>query len=199
MKTMVNYIGPIDLVAYRYVIAFAFLFLVQRYQRIPFVMPPLLLSFGIAVFQTVAFQVLSQFALIQSGAGHVVLLAYTMPFWAVLFSWILLKSRPNVKQWIALGFGLLGLMLVLRPWSHLDNVGASLLGLASGASGGFGLVLSKILFDRHKPNVLNLTVWQLLMGRLLLCRWPTSFLSEKPFGSLPYMWGCFTCLCWPLA
>ncbi|MCQ9616865.1 DMT family transporter [Paenalcaligenes niemegkensis] len=58
----------------------------------------------------------------------------------------------------------MGLVLVLRPWEGLGDMGASLLALLSGASWGLGAVLSKIMFDRYKPNILNLTVWQLLLG-----------------------------------
>lgn len=46
-------------------------------------------------------------------------------------------------------------------------MGASLLALLAGVSGGLGLVLSKVMFEKYKPNVLNLTVWQLLMGALI--------------------------------
>ncbi|MCQ9616866.1 DMT family transporter [Paenalcaligenes niemegkensis] len=84
MKAMGDYIGPVDLVAARYTIAFVFLFAIQLYRRVPFLLPPFWLCVGIAAFQAVAFQVLSQFALMRGGAGHVVLLAYTMPFWTVL-------------------------------------------------------------------------------------------------------------------
>lgn len=98
MKSLVNYIGPIDLVASRYVIAFVFLLVVQIYKGIPFELPPFWLCVGIALFQTVAFQVLTQFALMRGGAGHVVLLAYTMPFWAVLFAWLLFRIKPLLKQ-----------------------------------------------------------------------------------------------------
>lgn len=167
MKSLVNYIGPIDLVASRYVIAFVFLLAVQIYKGIPFELPPFWLCVGIALFQTVAFQVLTQFALMRGGAGHVVLLAYTMPFWAVLFAWLLFRIKPLLKQGVALGFGLCGLLLVLRPWEGLGDMGASLLALLAGVSGGLGLVLSKVMFERYKPNVLNLTVWQLLMGALI--------------------------------
>ncbi|HLS43030.1 MAG TPA: DMT family transporter [Paenalcaligenes sp.] len=167
MKSLVDYIGPVDMVASRYVIAFIFLGAVQYYRKVPFVLPPFLLCAGIAIFQTVAFQVLSQFALMRGGAGHVVLLAYTMPFWAVLFSWLILGARPLSKHWWALAFGLCGLLLVIRPWEGLGNASASLLALLSGISGGFGLVLSKIMFERHQPHILNLTVWQLLMGGLI--------------------------------
>lgn len=167
MKSMTKLIGPIDLVATRYVIAFIFLFAVQCWRRIPFSMPPFWLCLGIAVMQTVGFQVLAQFALMSGGAGEVVLLAYTMPFWVVFFSWRIMGNKPGPKYLIALGFGLVGLLMVLKPWNGMGGMGSSLLALLSGACWGIGAVWSKVMFEKYQPNIINLTVWQLLMGAVI--------------------------------
>lgn len=187
MKTLTAYIGAVDMVAWRYVIALVFLAALQAYRRQSFAMPALGLCVGIAIFQTVGFQTLTQLALMTGGAGHVVLLAYTMPFWAVLFSWWLLKQRPSAKHWLALALGLAGLLLVLQPWQGLGNLGSSLLALAAGCCWGLGAVLAKIMFVRHQPSILNLTVWQLFLGAVITL--PLSWLvPQQPiqFGPTLY-------------
>src|SRR3546814_5610584 len=95
MKHLSSFIGPFDLVMVRYALAFLVLFAVLLVTRQSLKFPPFWLTLGIAVFQTTAFQCLSQIALVSGGAGHVVMLAYTMPFWVVLFAWILLRSEER--------------------------------------------------------------------------------------------------------
>src|SRR3546814_15380277 len=87
----------------RYALAFLVLFAVLLVTRQSLKFPPFWLTLGIAVFQTTAFQCLSQIALVSGGAGHVVMLAYTMPFWVVLFAWILLGDRPTQRHLWAFG------------------------------------------------------------------------------------------------
>ena len=166
MKNLSHYIGPFDLVALRYATGFLTLFVILLGSRQSLRFPPFWLTIGIALFQTTAFQCLAQFALVAGGAGHVVMLSYTMPFWVLIFAWLLLGDRPTSRH--ALGFVLaaLGLLAVIAPWKGLGGVLGSLLALAGGASWGLGVVLAKMLFQRHSVNVLNVTTWQMLLGAL---------------------------------
>lgn len=164
MKHLSAFIGPFDLVALRCILGAMILFLMLFASKQSLHFPPSVgFILAIAVFQT-AFQCLSQFALISGGAGQVVMLAYTMPFWVVLFAWIFLGDRPT--QWHVVGFTLaaLGLLAVIAPWEGLGTLLSSLSALGSGVTWGFSTVLIKMLFQRHKMNVLNLTAWQLLLS-----------------------------------
>src|SRR3546814_6988057 len=98
MKHLSSVIGPFDLVMARYSLAFLVLFATLLVTRQSLKLPPFWLTLGIAVFQTTAFQCLCQIALVSGGAGHVFMLAYTMPFLVVLFAWILLGDRPTRHQ-----------------------------------------------------------------------------------------------------
>src|SRR3546814_5299295 len=49
----------------------------------------------------------------------------------------------------------------------MGSLAGSVLALLGGVSWGLGTVLSKIMFQRHAPNVLNLTMWQMALGALL--------------------------------
>ncbi|NYT65141.1 EamA family transporter [Alcaligenaceae bacterium] len=182
MKFMTVYIGPFDLVMMRYILAFAVLFVLLLVTRQSLRFPPFMLTLGIAVFQTAAFQCLAQLALMSGGAGHVVMLTYTMPFWVVLFAWVLLNERPKVRHVVAFVLAGLGLVAVIAPWQGLGTLTSSLLALAGGACWGLGTVLAKIMMQRHSPGVLNLTTWQMFLGVVLV--WPMTLIIPQP----PILW-----------
>ena len=46
-------------------------------------------------------------------AGRTVVIVYTMPLWAMLFAWILLKETPSRRQLYGLGLGLLALFFLM--------------------------------------------------------------------------------------
>jgi drug/metabolite transporter (DMT)-like permease len=168
MKQVLAYAGPFDFAALRYLLGAAILFIVLVIARQPLRPPPLLLTIGIGVFQTAAFQGLGQWALRTGGAGHVALLAYTMPFWAVLLAWLLLGDRPTRRHVIGLMLAALGLLCIIEPWRAMGSVWSTVLGLAAGVCWAVGTVLTKRMFLRHKPSVLNLTAWQMLAGGIAL-------------------------------
>ncbi len=167
MKHLAVFIGPFDLVMMRYGVAFIVLLVVLLATRQSLKFPPIALTLGIAVFQTTAFQCLCQLALVTGGAGHVAMLAYTMPFWVVLFAWMLLGDRPTHRHMAGFVCAGVGLVAIIAPWQGMGSLTGSLLALGGGASWGLGTVLSKMMFQRHAPNVLGLTMWQMALGALL--------------------------------
>ena len=168
MKQVLAYVGPFDFAALRYLLGAAVLFIVLVIARQPLRPPPLLLTIGIGVFQTAAFQGLGQWALRTGGAGHVALLAYTMPFWAVLLAWLMLGDRPTRRHVIGLALAAVGLLCIIEPWRAMGSVASTALAIAAGICWAVGTVLTKRMFLRHKPSVLNLTAWQMLAGGIAL-------------------------------
>src|SRR3546814_11012537 len=71
------------------------------------------------------------------------MLAYTMPFWVVLFAWILLGDRPTQRHLWAFGLAALGLVAIIAPWEGLGSMTGSLPALAGGACWGVGTVLAQ--------------------------------------------------------
>ncbi len=193
MKHLSAFIGPFDLVAGRYGLAFIVLFSILVATRQSLSFPPFWLTVGIAVFQTTAFQCLCQLALVSGGAGHVVLLAYTMPFWVVLFAWLLLGERPARRHIVALVLAAVGLAAVIAPWKGVGSIQGSLLALGGGMSWGLGVVLTKKMFLRHKVEVLNLSSWQMLLGALfalpIALLWPQRSIvwGAELFWGMAYM------------
>jgi drug/metabolite transporter (DMT)-like permease len=165
MKQVLAHAGPLDFAALRYLLGAAVLFAALLLARQSLRPPPLLPTVLIGLCQTAAFQGLEQLALLGGGAGHVALLAYTMPFWAVLLAWLLLGDKPSARHWLGLALAALGLLCIIAPWHALGSVVSTTLAIAGGAAWAAGTVLSKRLFRRQQSvSVLGLTAWQMLIG-----------------------------------
>lgn len=168
MKQVTPYIGPFDFVALRFALATAMLFGVMVLRRQSLEPPPLGLTLAVGAAQTTAFQSLAQWALASGGTGRVSVLAYTMPFWSVLLAWWLLHERPGARHWLDIVLAVAGLIFIIEPWRGLGNWQSAALAVASGACWGLGTVLSKRMFELHRPSPLAFTAWQMLLGTLLL-------------------------------
>ena len=168
MKQVLAYAGPFDFAALRYLIGAAILFGALKLSGQSLQPPPLLPMILIGLCQTAAFQGLEQWALVSGGAGHVALLAYTMPFWAVLLAWLLLGDKPTGRHWAGLALAAIGLLCIIAPWHSLGSALSTTLAVAGGIAWAAGTVLSKRMFQRHAPSVLNLTAWQMLVGGVAL-------------------------------
>jgi drug/metabolite transporter (DMT)-like permease len=168
LKEVLRYTGPFDFSALRYVFGTLVLVVAMLVRRESFAPPPLLMTAIIGFAQTAGFQAFVQWALVSGGAGKTALLAYTMPFWVVLFSWLFLADRPGARQWWSLAIAALGLVFILEPWRGFGGAQSAALALAGGVCWALGVVLSKRLFQRCHSSALSLTTWQMFFGTLLL-------------------------------
>jgi drug/metabolite transporter (DMT)-like permease len=168
MKLVLRYAGPFDFCALRYGMGAVLLFVVLLVTRRPLAPPPLAGTIVTGLAQTAAFQGLGQFALTAGGTGHVVLLVYAMPFWAVLLAWLLLGERPLRRHWTGLTLAAIGLTFVIAPWNGLGNPVSTVFALLGGACWALGTVTSKRMFQRHQPDPLTFTAWQMAFGAVAL-------------------------------
>jgi drug/metabolite transporter (DMT)-like permease len=166
MKQVLRYSGPFEFAAWRYALGTLVLFGALRLRGVSLRPPPLGPVVSIGLAQTLGFQALVQLALVDGGAGKTALLAYTMPFWAVLVAWIVLRERPSRMQSVSLVIALAGLTLVLEPWRGIGVLGSALLAIAGGLCWATGMVLSKRVFLRGGVGALSLTAWQMLAGTI---------------------------------
>ncbi|HET6546001.1 MAG TPA: DMT family transporter [Rhodanobacteraceae bacterium] len=178
MKQVLRYVGPFDFAALRYVLGSGVLFIVLLARGDSLRPPPLVSTVLIGLAQTMGFQALVQWALVDGGAGKTALLAYTMPFWAVLLAWLLLAERPSRRQVIGLAVALGGLLLILEPWQGFGGARSAALAIAGGVCWGIGVVLSKRLFARGGTSALSLTAWQMLAGTIGLI--VIAFAADEP-------------------
>lgn len=168
MKQVLQHAGTFDFAALRYVLGALLLFGALLATRQSLRPPPLLPTAMIGLCQTAAFQGLGQWALVNGGAGRIALLAYTMPFWAVLLAWLILSERLTPRRWLGLGLASVGLVCIIEPWHGLGNTSSTLLAIGAGMAWAMGTVLSKRVFLHHAPTPLNLTAWQMLFGAITL-------------------------------
>lgn len=198
MKQVLAYSGPFEFAAWRSALATCVLFAVLAWRR-ALRPPPLGPVVLIGLAQTLGFQALAQWALVEGGAGKTALLTYTMPFWAVLVAWRVLRDRPSRTQALSLAIAFAGLVLVLEPWHGVGALQPSLLAIGGGLCWAIGMVLSKREFNRHAErgglDVLVLTAWQMLAGAMGLVavallvperpiEWNGAFLAALGYNAL---------------
>lgn len=120
----------------------------------------------VALFNITGWHMLSAFGVMRMNASRAVIIGFTMPLWATIFSALLLKEHISSTRLLALGIGLGGLALLI--WPELGAVGATPLGavfmLGAAVSWAMGTVLIKRTGWNTPTTVL--TGWQLLLGSI---------------------------------
>lgn len=164
MKQVLRYSGPFEFAAMRFVFGSAVMFVALRIRGVSMRPPPLLPIVLIGLAQTMAFQALVQWALVDGGAGKTALLAYTMPFWTILITSLILREHPSRRQIASLALALIGLFLVLEPWQGLGGATSAMLAIGGGVCWALGVVLTKRLLVGGKTGLLSMTAWQMLAG-----------------------------------
>ena len=115
------------------------------------------------------FSILSAYAQITAATTRVTILAYTMPIWAVLLAWAVLRERPNASQTLAVVLCALGLAVLIYPLAKGGVPLGLLLALAAGAVWGAGTVYIK--WAQLELDPLGATFWQLVIafGAIAAC------------------------------
>jgi drug/metabolite transporter (DMT)-like permease len=196
MKIALQDAPPFDFAALRSFFGAMSLFLVlliQGKSLKPQAVPETIV-FGL--LQTTGVIGLIHWALVSGGAGKIAVLNYTMPFWALLFAWIFLKERLHGKQWLSVGFALMGLLLVLLPFSLTSDLFSKGLGILSGICWATSAIFLKRLTQRRSIELISFTAWQMLIGSFPLIlialtvsdrpvQWTSSFIIALLYNILP--------------
>ena len=125
------------------------------------------LTAAVGVLQVGGFVGFISAAMVTGGAGHTAMLANTWQFWLLVLAWPLLGETLRGSQWLSVGLGLAGLVLIIEPW-QLHGVLSGLLALGAALSFAAGAVVAKVLRRRHEVDLLSLTAWQILLGSIPL-------------------------------
>jgi drug/metabolite transporter (DMT)-like permease len=172
MKFGLQYAHPVIYNIERTLVAIALLFAVMLWNR-----RPLRPESWTAVIVTGFFQTTINFgattmALAGGGAGRTAVLVFTMPFWTMLIAWPALHERVRGSQWFAVGFALLGLVLVVEPWDWQGELAPKLWATLSGFGWAAGTVATKYFQRHHRLDMLNLIAWQMVAGIIPICLIP---------------------------
>lgn len=118
----------------------------------------------LGLLQTTAFVGLIAIALTTGGAGKTAVLAYTMPFWALLFGAWFLGETVRGLQWLAVLLAAAGVVLLVAPWQAGYANASSLLSLLAGLVWGASIIVAKRIPHDRPGALLSITAWQMLLG-----------------------------------
>ena len=121
---------------------------------------------AIACLNIGAFSLLTAYAQVAAATSRVTILIYTMPIWAVLLAWIVLREKSNARQLLSVVLCALGLVVLIAPVAATGVPLGLLLAVAAGASWGAGTVYVK--WAHLDIDSLALAFWQLVVAFLLI-------------------------------
>jgi drug/metabolite transporter (DMT)-like permease len=133
-----------------------------------------------AVIVTGFFQTLVNFgattmAVAGGGAGRTSVLVFTMPFWTLLMAWPILHERVRLRQAAAITFALVGMVLVVSPWSWHGDLTPKLWAVLSGLGWAAGTIAMKYYQREPGFDLLAFITWQMALGVLPLTVLPMLF------------------------
>jgi drug/metabolite transporter (DMT)-like permease len=140
---------------------FAICFALRRNLRLPDAKSWVHVSVA-ALLNIAGFGILSSFAQLAAATSRVAILAYTMPIWAVVFSWVFLGERPTGKQPLAIALCIGGLAILIYPLTATGIPLGILLALATGISWAAGTVYLK--WARIDADPMALAAWQVAIS-----------------------------------
>lgn len=165
-KIALEYASPLDFSAIRVVLGSASLFVFMLWSRASLRPQHFRWAIFIGLVQTAAFIILNTWALSGSGAGKTSVLVFTMPFWVLIFAWPVLGERIRGWQWLAIALALIGLTLILQPWTMRTALLSKVLAVLAGICWAIGVVYAKRLHNRVPVDVISFTFWQMLFGTI---------------------------------
>ena len=180
------------------------LFIVLAILRRPMRPTQPLLTMLLGLLQTTGMIGLLMWALQSGAAGRVSALVYTMPFWAMILGWALLGERITGLRWLAVGFSLAGLVLVLDQVHLGGSLESKLLALGAGVCWAGSAIVAKRIRARGPTDFINLTAWQMLYGSIPIIviallvpsrpiEWTGGFIGALAYNVIPA-----TALAWAL-
>ena len=194
MKLAVQYASPFQFAAIRTFLGALMLFIVIFFSKRPLALKEFPTMLLLGLLQTCGFTGLLIWALVHGSAGKTAVLAYTMPFWVMLFAWPMLGEKVQGWQWLAVTFALFGIVLIFDPL-HIKADGFSMfLAVCSGIFWAISAIVSKKLHARlPEMDLLNLTAWPLLLGAIPIVilavvlpappiQWTTTFINTILFS-----------------
>ena len=178
MKFGLQYAHPVIYNVQRTLVAITLLFAVLLWERRPLKPESWTAVIVTGFFQTTINFGATTMALAGGGAGRTAVLVFTMPFWTMLMAWPVLHERVRGSQWLAVGFALAGLVLVVEPWNWQGDLEPKLWAALSGFGWAAGSVATKYFQRHHRLDMLNLIAWQMVAGILPI--WLFALTSPLP-------------------
>lgn len=168
LKIALRYAGVFDFTGLRTIASAVLLFIIVIAMRRPLRLSAWRAAVVVGTLQTAGFLLFSMWALSLGGAGRTSVLVYTMPFWTLIFAWLILGERMRGLQWLAVILAFCGLMLIVAPWDLQGTLIASLTAVAAGMFWSLGTVLGKKMMPKDSIDLLTFSAWQMLVAAVPL-------------------------------
>jgi drug/metabolite transporter (DMT)-like permease len=117
-------------------------------------------------FNVAAFQVLAAFAQVSGATERAIIITYSMPIWATILSYVMLRERLNTIRLVALSLCIVGLTILIWPLVSGGLPLSVLYSLGCAFSWAFATVYIKWVKVKTEPMV-N-AAWQLAFGFLFI-------------------------------
>jgi len=186
LKFALERADPVILNVHRTWIAVIVLFAILLWQRHPFWPTSWVAVVVTGFFQTSVNFSATTLALAGGGVGRTSVLVFTMPFWTLVIAWPVLHERVKGSQWIAVGFALTGLTLVVEPWDWRGDMAPKLWAVLSGFGWAAGTVATKYFQRGRALDPLNFVAWQMLAGVIPITALPFVLATPAPQWSAAY-------------
>jgi len=166
-KVALQYIDPFELSLLRTFIGALFLLLIAASLKKLTIPKNIWLVMILGFLQNSLLMIFYNIALVRGGAGKVVLLIYSMPFWTIFFSVLFFKERLSLLQKISFVLALSGLIFILRPWSSNSDFLSYIAAILGGLSWAAANIVAIFIWRRgEKIEGITLSFWQMLFGFL---------------------------------
>ena len=145
------YFSSAELVFYRSLIGLLVIFIIVRTQNFPLATPNWKMHIwrGLSGFVSL---MLFFYAITQLPLATAITLNYTAPLFLTLITIIILKDRPHGAMLFAILLGFAGVILLLRPTLHQEQLISGLMGLTSGCLAGVAYFNVKQLGKIGEPE-----------------------------------------------
>jgi drug/metabolite transporter (DMT)-like permease len=120
-----------------------------------------------SLFNVVAFGLFSTFAQLEATTSRVIIINYSMPIWASLMAWVVLRERLNMAATVGLVLCVAGLTVLVYPVAAMQAPIGLWLALGCALSWAAGTVYMK--WAQTRGNLLVITAWQVAIGAVVLC------------------------------
>jgi drug/metabolite transporter (DMT)-like permease len=134
-------------------------------------------------FNVAIFNVCSAYAQVYGTTSRAVVIAYTMPIWAVLLARFVLRERLDRLKLAALALCAAGLAILILPLARAGIPLGALFALVCAWSWASGTVYLK--WARIRAPTLSIAAWQLLFGWLFLAAGTLTFEGVPHLTGLP--------------
>jgi len=138
--------------------------------------------FMASLFNVVGFGIFSAFAILDAATSRVIIVVYSMPVWASLMAWIVLRERIGLNAAAGLILCLTGLSILVGPVIGVDSLNGLMLAMGCSLCWAGGTVYMK--WAAIRGDIVAITAWQVALGIIAMFSMRLAFDGPPTFEPL---------------